>query len=72
VTVGLIGFGRIGRLLTRHFARDVEIFVADAKPDARAVRALGAVPDWSAASRGWCAPGLSSSTRARSRSTRCA
>jgi prephenate dehydrogenase len=44
VTVGLIGFGRIGRLLTRHFARDARIYVSDVKLDARAVRALGAVP----------------------------
>jgi prephenate dehydrogenase len=44
VTVGLIGFGRIGRLLTRHFARDARIFVSDVKLDARAVRALGAAP----------------------------
>ncbi len=44
MTVGLIGFGRIGRLLTRHFARDARIFVFDPKPDARAVRAAGAIP----------------------------
>lgn len=44
MTVGLIGFGRLGRLLTRHFARDAKIFVYDAAPDARKVRALGAVP----------------------------
>jgi prephenate dehydrogenase len=44
VTVGLIGFGRIGRLLTRHFARDARIFVHDVKPDAGKVRALGAEP----------------------------
>jgi prephenate dehydrogenase len=44
VTAGLIGFGRIGRLLVRHFARDVKIRVCDVKLDARKVRALGAVP----------------------------
>lgn len=44
MTVGLIGFGRIGRLLVRHFSRDARIFVSDVKPDARAVRALGATP----------------------------
>ena len=44
MTVGLIGFGRIGRLLARHFARDVKICVSDVKLDARAARALGAVP----------------------------
>jgi prephenate dehydrogenase len=44
VTVGLIGFGRIGRLLVSHFARDAKIFVADVKLDKRKVRALGATP----------------------------
>jgi prephenate dehydrogenase len=44
VTAGLIGFGRIGRLLVRHFARDLKIYVSDVKLDARNVRALGAVP----------------------------
>jgi prephenate dehydrogenase len=44
VTVGMIGFGRIGRLLVRHFARDARIFVHDVKLDARAARALGAEP----------------------------
>jgi prephenate dehydrogenase len=44
VTIGLIGFGRLGRLLVRHFARDAKILVYDAKPDARKVRALGATP----------------------------
>jgi len=44
LTAGLICFGRIGRLLARHFARDARIFVYDTKLDARAVRAAGAVP----------------------------
>jgi len=44
VTVGLIGFGRLGRLLVRHFARDARIFVYDVKADERKVRALGATP----------------------------
>jgi prephenate dehydrogenase len=44
VTVGLIGFGRLGRLLVRHFSKDAELFVHDVKLDARKVRALGAVP----------------------------
>ncbi|HEX4047336.1 MAG TPA: prephenate dehydrogenase/arogenate dehydrogenase family protein, partial [Elusimicrobiota bacterium] len=44
MTAGLIGFGRIGRLLAKHFARDAKIFVSDVKLDARAVRALGATP----------------------------
>ncbi len=44
MTIGLIGFGRLGRLLARHFAADAKIFVADRKLDARAARALGATP----------------------------
>jgi prephenate dehydrogenase len=43
-TAGLIGFGRLGRLLARHFARDAKLFVYDPKMNAREVRALGAVP----------------------------
>jgi prephenate dehydrogenase len=44
VNVGLVGFGRLGRLLARHFARDVRLFVADPKLDARLARRLGARP----------------------------
>ena len=44
MTVGLIGFGRIGRLLARHFSTDVEIFIHDLNLDARAVRAARAKP----------------------------
>lgn len=44
MNVGLIGFGRLGRLLVKHFARDARIRVYDPKPDARLVRKLGAVP----------------------------
>lgn len=44
MTVGLIGFGRLGRLLARHFARDAEIRVFDVKLDSRRARALGVVP----------------------------
>lgn len=43
-TVGLIGFGRLGRLLARHFARDARIHAADARLDARLARRLGAIP----------------------------
>lgn len=42
--VGLVGFGRIGRLLTRYFAGDADILVYDTRLDVRAVRALGARP----------------------------
>jgi prephenate dehydrogenase len=44
VNAGVIGFGRLGSLLVRHFARDARLFVSDVKLDARRVRALGAVP----------------------------
>lgn len=44
MTVGLIGFGRLGRLLVKHFAKDARVLVHDARPNARAIRALGAVP----------------------------
>lgn len=44
MSVGLIGFGRLGRLLARHFARDAKIYVYDVKLDARRARALGALP----------------------------
>lgn len=44
MTVGLIGFGRLGRLLARHFAREVKIHVHDVKLDARLARSLGAAP----------------------------
>lgn len=44
MSIGLIGFGRLGRLLVRHFARDAAIFVYDVAPRPREVRALGAVP----------------------------
>jgi prephenate dehydrogenase len=44
VTVGLIGFGRLGRLLVKHFAKDAEIYVHDVKLDGRKARSLGAAP----------------------------
>ncbi len=44
MTVGLIGFGRLGRLLTRYFARDFRVHVHDLVPRPAAVRALGAFP----------------------------
>lgn len=42
--IGIIGFGRLGALLTRHFAGEHEIKVFDTRPAARKVRALGASP----------------------------
>src|SRR5206468_766919 len=44
MTVGLIGFGRLGKLLTRYFARDFRFFVYDRKPRPAEVRKLGAQP----------------------------
>ena len=44
MTVGLIGFGRLGCLLVRHFSKDVKIYVHDMKLDVRKARALGAIP----------------------------
>jgi len=44
LNVGLIGFGRLGRLLVKHFARDARIFAADPRLDARLARRLGARP----------------------------
>jgi len=43
-TVGVVGFGRLGRLLVRYFAHDVRMFVYDPRPNPRKVRALGATP----------------------------
>lgn len=42
--IGIIGFGRLGSLLARHFTRDHEIKVYDERRVARKVRALGAKP----------------------------
>jgi prephenate dehydrogenase len=44
VSVGIVGFGRLGRLLTRYFSRDFRIKVHDLKLDAREARRLGAEP----------------------------
>lgn len=40
--IGIIGFGRLGALLTRHFAGEHDIKVYDTRRVARRVRALGA------------------------------
>lgn len=42
--IGIIGFGRLGALLTRHFAGEHELKVFDTRRVARKVRALGAEP----------------------------
>lgn len=42
--VGVVGFGRLGSLLVRYFARDVSMLVYDLHPRPREVRALGATP----------------------------
>lgn len=42
--IGLIGFGRLGRLLTKYLAQDFHVHVYDTRLDAEAVRALGAIP----------------------------
>lgn len=44
MNVGLIGFGRLGRLLALRFKGDARIYVHDPKLDARRARALGAIP----------------------------
>ncbi|PKL77587.1 MAG: prephenate dehydrogenase/arogenate dehydrogenase family protein [Candidatus Melainabacteria bacterium HGW-Melainabacteria-1] len=42
--IGLIGFGRLGRLLTGYLAQDFHVHVYDVNLDAQAVTALGAIP----------------------------
>lgn len=42
--IGIIGFGRLGALLTRHFAGEHEILVYDTRRLDRAIRKLGAQP----------------------------
>lgn len=44
MTAGLIGFGRLGRLLAKHFSKDAKIHVHDVRLDVRMARSLGAVP----------------------------
>lgn len=40
----MIGFGRFGRLLVRHAAKDFRVHVFDRVPQRRRIRALGGVP----------------------------
>ncbi|MEZ0367696.1 MAG: prephenate dehydrogenase/arogenate dehydrogenase family protein [Candidatus Sericytochromatia bacterium] len=42
--IGLIGFGRLGRLLTRYLAQDFHVHVHDISLQPEQVRALGAIP----------------------------
>lgn len=42
--IGIIGFGRLGALLTRHFSGEHELKVFDTRRVARKVRVLGAAP----------------------------
>ncbi|MBI3552120.1 MAG: prephenate dehydrogenase/arogenate dehydrogenase family protein [Elusimicrobia bacterium] len=44
MSVGIIGFGRLSRLLTRYFAKDFDISVYDLKPSPREISRLGARP----------------------------
>ena len=44
MTVGLIGFGRLGMLLTRYFAADFKISVFDPKAKGAQIKKLGAKP----------------------------
>lgn len=42
--IGLIGFGRLGRLLARYLAQDFHVHIYDLSLDHEAVRSLGASP----------------------------
>lgn len=42
--IGLIGFGRLGRLLTKYLAQDFHVHVYDLNLDSEAVKAVGAIP----------------------------
>lgn len=44
MTIGIVGFGRIGRLLVRYFAKDFRISVFEPKPRGGEIKALGGVP----------------------------
>ncbi|MDL2269759.1 prephenate dehydrogenase/arogenate dehydrogenase family protein [Desulfosarcina sp. OttesenSCG-928-G17] len=43
-TIGIIGFGRFGKLATRHLAMDFDVKVATLQNDAAAISACGATP----------------------------
>lgn len=42
--IGLIGFGRLGKLLTKYLAQDFHVHVYDLNLDPDTVRSLGAIP----------------------------
>jgi len=42
--IGLIGFGRLGRLLTKYLAQDFQVYVYDPELQPEDVEALGAIP----------------------------
>ena len=42
--IGIIGFGRFGRLTTRYLARDFKVNVANRKGNSSAVKTLGGIP----------------------------
>jgi prephenate dehydrogenase len=42
--IGIIGFGRLGRLLTQYLAQDFHVHVYDVQMDAEAVKQKGAIP----------------------------
>jgi len=42
--IGIIGFGRFGRLTTRYLARDSKVNVANRKGNSSAIKALGGIP----------------------------
>lgn len=41
MTIGIIGFGRIGRLLTRYLVKDFRIYAFEPKPRDREIRVMG-------------------------------
>ena len=44
MSIGIIGYGRLGKLLVRYFAKDFPICVFDPKPNSKEIKALGGVP----------------------------
>ena len=44
MSIGVIGFGRLGGLLTRYFAKDCPVYVHDIRPKTGAIRRAGGRP----------------------------